>query len=307
MGTAQESSMINWTAGRVLGLTGLAAAAAMVVATGATSIPADAAFAQGSVPRFKHVVVVVMENKNYDAIIGRSDEAPYINHLADTGAVFSNSFGITHPSQPNYLALFSGSTQGVTNDNCPQNFTNIRNLGAELIRAKLSFTGYAESMPSQGYKGCGSELSLGYTRAHNPWADFSNVPAASNLPFKKFPTNFTQLPTVSFVIPNLCHDMHSCSRDSGDSWIKNNLGSYAKWATGHNSLLILTWDEDGTILGLGGDNNKIPTIFYGAHVQQGTYGEHTTHYNVLRTIEDMFGVSHAGASSKASPITDVWK
>jgi len=107
--------MSNWTAGRPRGLTpltGLAAVAATLVTTGATLMPAGAAFAQGSVPRFKHVVVVVMENKNYGAIIGRSDEAPYINHLADTGALFSNSFGITHPSQPNYLALFSGRTLG---------------------------------------------------------------------------------------------------------------------------------------------------------------------------------------------------
>jgi hypothetical protein len=298
--------MSNRTVRRVLGLTGMAAATGLA-ATAATLMPAGSAVAQSTVPKFGHVVVVVMENKNYDAIIGRPDEAPYINQLADHGAVFSNSFAVTHPSQPNYLALFSGSAQGVTNDNCPQNFTKIRNLGAELIRANDSFAGYAESMPSQGYKGCGSELSLGYTRAHNPWSDFDNVPAADNLPFKRFPTDFTTLPTVSFVIPNLCHDMHSCSRDSGDSWIKNNLGSYAKWASGHNSLLIITWDEDGTILGLGGDKNKVATIFYGARVSQGTYSEHITHYTVLRTIEDMYGLAHAGASSKASPITDVWK
>src|SRR5262245_35839774 len=292
---------------RVRGLTGMAAAAAALMATAARLVPAGTAYAKATVPKFGHVVVVVMENKNYGAIIGRPDEAPYINQLAGRGALFSNSFALTHPSQPNYLALFSGSTQGVTDDKCPYNFTKIRNLGAELIRANLSFTGYAESMPSQGYKGCGSELSLGYIRTHNPWVDFDNVPAASNLPFKKFPTDFTMLPTVSFVIPNLCHDMHSCSRDTGDAWIKNNLGNYARWASGHNSLLIITWDEDGTILGLGGDKNKVPTIFYGAHVSPGTYSERITHYTVLRTIEDMFGLTHAGARSKATPITDVWK
>jgi phosphatidylinositol-3-phosphatase len=299
--------MSNRTVGRVLRLAGVTAAAAGLVAAAATLIPAGTAFARGIVHKFGHVVVVVMENKNYNAIIGRRDEAPYINQLADHGAVFSNSFAVTHPSQPNYLALFSGSTQGVTDDKCPYNFTKIRNLGAELIRAGLSFAGYSESMPSQGYKGCGTELSLGYVRSHNPWVDFDNVPAASNLPFKKFPTDFSKLPRVSFVIPNLCHDMHSCSRDSGDAWIKNNLGGYARWASGHNSLFILTWDEDGTIFGLGGDKNKVPTIFCGAHVSPGTYSEHITHYGVLRTIEDMYGLPHAGASSKATPITDVWK
>jgi hypothetical protein len=173
--------------------------------------------------------------------------------------------------------------------------------------AFLTWTpGYSESMPSAGYTGCGTYFSLGYVRAHNPWVDFSNVLAASNLTFASFPANYSQLPTVSFVIPNLCNDMHYCSRDTGDSWIKQHLGGYASWARSNNSLLIITWDEDGTILGLGGDNNRVPTIFYGAHVRPGVYSEHTSHYGILRTVEDMYGLPHAGASASAAPITDVW-
>src|SRR5215467_130100 len=265
--------------------------------------PASAAAA---VPRFSHVVIVVMENKDYGDIIGRPDEAPYLNSLASGGAVFSQSYAVAHPSQPNYLALFSGSTQGVTGDDCPHNFSGVPNLGAELIGARLSFAGYSESMPSAGYTGCGSYLSLGYVRTHNPWVDFSNVPAASNRTFASFPANFGLLPTVSFVIPNLCHDMHYCSRDTGDSWIRQRLGGYASWARSHNSLLIVTWDEDGSVFGLGGDGNKMPTIFYGARVRPGVYGERTGHYEVLRTVEDSYGLPHAGASASASPITDVW-
>jgi acid phosphatase len=281
--------------------------AAMVGLTVAAALQAGgAALAAGSVPRFAHVVIVVMENKNYSDIIGRPDEAPYLNSLASHGAVFSNSYAVAHPSQPNYLALFSGSTQGVTSNNCPRNFSKVPNLGAELIGAKLSFAGYSESMPSNGYTGCGSGLSLGYTRSHNPWVDFSNVPAASNLTFASFPATYSLLPTVSFVVPNLCHDMHYCSRDTGDSWIQHNLGGYASWARSHNSLLIVTWDEDASILGLFGDGNKIPTIFYGAHVRPGVYREHTGHYGILRTVEDMYGLPHAGASATAAPITDVW-
>jgi phosphatidylinositol-3-phosphatase len=265
------------------------------------------ALASSPVPRFSHVVIVVMENKNYSAIIGQPGEAPYINKLAAGGAVFSNSYAVAHPSQPNYLALFSGSTQGVTSDNCPQNFKNVPNLGAELIGSGLTFAGYSESMPSAGYTGCGSYLSLGYIRTHNPWADFSNVPVSSNLSFASFPANYSHLPTVSFVMPNLCHDMHYCSRDSGDHWIQANLGGYATWAQSHNSLLIITWDEDGTLLGLGGDGNKVPAIFYGAHVRPGTYTDRTSHYGILRTVEDMYGLAHAGASASAAPIINVWK
>jgi len=278
--------MIKIAVGRVLAMV----AAAAWVTTGAVLLVPGAASAAGTVPRFDHVVIVVMENKNYDAIIGRPNEAPYINKLAASGAVFSNSFAVSHPSQPNYLALFSGSTHGTTNDSCPHNYKKLPNLGAELISAGLSFTGYSESMPSAGYTGCGNQISLGYTRSHNPWVDFNNVPAASNLTFGSFPADYRTLPTVSFVIPNLCH-----------------LGGYASWVRSHNSLLIITWDEDGTTFGFGGDNNKVPTIFYGAHVRPGIYREKTNHYGILRTIEDMYGLAHAGASAHASPITDVWR
>jgi hypothetical protein len=101
--------------------------------------------------------------------------------------------------------------------------------------------------------------------------------------------------------------MHNCSRDTGDSWVQRNLGGYATWAQSHNSLLIITWDEDGTLFGVGGDNNKVPTIFYGAHLRRGTYTGRTSHYGILRTVEDMYGLAHAGASASAAPITNVWK
>jgi hypothetical protein len=285
----------------------LSTVAASLIAGALMSPVSTAAEAAATLPRFDHIVIVVMENKNFSAIIGRPDEAPYINKLAAGGAVFSNSFAVGHPSQPNYLALFSGSTQGVTSDHCPENFKKVPNLGSELIRADLSFAGYSESMPSAKDTRCGSELSLGYTRVHNPWVDFSNVPAARNKTFASFPSEYSRLPTVSFVIPNLCHDMHYCSRDSGDNWVRHHLSGYASWALTHNSLLIITWDEDGTILRHGGDNNKIPTIFYGDHVLPGTYGERTSHYGVLRTIEDMYKLPRAGRTIHAAPITDVWK
>jgi phosphatidylinositol-3-phosphatase len=303
--------MSSSTPGRVR----VSIAAAAALAAAALALPAATASAAGGVHRFDHVVIVIMENKNYNAIIGRPDEAPYINDtLARGGAVFSNSFAVTHPSQPNYLALFSGSKQGVTNDNCPKNFKNVPNLGAELIRAGLSFTGYSETMPSARYTGCDYPVPLiGYTRSHNPWVDFNNVPPASNQTFASFPKDakgYARLPTVSIVVPNECHDMHSCPRDNGDLWIKANLGLYASWARSHNSLLIVTWDEDGTRLEIpllgGGDGNKVSTIFYGAHVRTGTYGERVTHYSILRTLEDMYGLAHAGLSGSAKPVTDVW-
>jgi hypothetical protein len=253
--------------------------------------------AAASVPRPDHVVVVIEENHAYNSVIGNSG-APYINSLAGQGALFSNSFAITHPSEPNYLALFSGSTQGLTNDSCPHTYTGA-NLGQELVSAGLTFTGYSETMPSAGFTGCTSGT---YARKHNPWVNFSNVPSGSNQTFAAFPTNFATLPTLSIVVPNLRNDMHDGTVAQGDTWLRTNLDAYAQWAKTHNSLLVVTWDEDDSSA-----SNHIPTIFVGQHVLQGTYAERINHYNVLRTLEDAYGLPRAGASSSATPITDVWK
>jgi hypothetical protein len=243
-----------------------------------------------------HVVVVMMENHSYSDVIG-SSAAPYLNSLAGQGASFDHSFALTHPSQPNYLALFSGSTQGVTDDSCPHTFSG-DNLGQELIAVGDTFAGYSESMPSDGYTGC---TSGDYARKHSPWINFSNVPAASNLTYTGLPGDYTKLPTVSFVIPNLQDDMHDGTVQQGDTWLQDNIDAYAQWAKTHNSLVIVTWDEDDN-----SQNNQIPTIFVGAGITPGTYSESINHYSVLRTLEDLYGLPPVGASATATPITDIW-
>ncbi|MEV6932697.1 alkaline phosphatase family protein [Dactylosporangium sp. NPDC051485] len=275
----------------------LALATTALVATGVTAA-ASQAQAATSVPRFDHIVLVMFENHAYSQING-SSSAPYFNSLAGQGAKFTKSYAITHPSQPNYIALFSGSTQGVTNDDCPKNFTGT-NLQSQLVGAGLTFNGYSESMPSNGYTGCSSGT---YQRKHNSWVDFSSVPAASNLTFASFPSssNYASLPTVAFVTPNMCNDMHDCSVATGDTWLKNNLDAYAQWAKTHNSLLIVTFDEDNRLA-----LNQIFTVFVGAHVTTGTYTEQINHYNVLRTIEGAYGLSGINNAASLSPITDVW-
>ncbi|WP_433617713.1 alkaline phosphatase family protein [Dactylosporangium sp. CA-139114] len=274
-----------------------ALATTALVAGGLTAAASTAQAATG-VPRFDHIVLVMFENHAYSQISG-AGSAPYFNSLASQGAKFTKSYAITHPSQPNYIALFSGSTQGVTSDDCPKNFTGT-NLQSQLSGAGLSFKGYSESMPSNGYTGCSSG---NYQRKHNAWVDFSSVPAASNLTYASFPSssNYASLPTVAFVSPNMCNDMHDCSVGTGDTWLKNNLDAYAQWAKTHNSLLIVTFDEDNRLA-----LNQIFTVFAGAHVQAGSYAEKINHYNVLRTIEGAYGLPGIGGAASLSPITDVW-
>jgi acid phosphatase len=268
-----------------------AVVASAVAVTG--SVPA--AQAAASVPVFDHIVLVMFENHAYSQISG-SSSAPTFNSLAAQGAKFTQGYGVTHPSQPNYAAVFSGSTQGLTSDSCPHTFTG-NNLGNQLIGAGKTFKGYSESMPSDGYTGCSSGQ---YQRKHNGWVNFSNVPASSNLRYSAFPSssNYAGLPTVSFVTPNMCNDMHDCSVGTGDTWLKNNLTAYAAWAKTHNSLLIITFDEDN-----GGSSNHIFTAFVGAHTQVGSFSTQINHYNVLSTIESSYGLAHLNS---AAAITTVW-
>ncbi|MGW8760975.1 alkaline phosphatase family protein [Streptomyces sp. NPDC055815] len=252
-----------------------------------------------TVPTPDHVVVVVFENHAYSQIIG-SSSAPYINSLKAGGANLTQSYAETHPSQPNYFAMFSGSTQGITNDSCyTPGFSSAPNLASELIAAGKTWKSYNETLPSQGSTTCSSGK---YARKHNPWFGFSNVPTSSAYTMAQFPTDYSTLPQVSFVVPNLCNDMHDCSVGTGDTWLKNNLGAYATWAKTHNSLLVVTFDEDNRFAG-----NRIATVLYGQQVVPGSTSSTTyNHYNLLRTIEDMYGTAHAGQAANAAPITGIW-
>lgn len=281
-----------WLLMLLLGFAGCA------IPTGSTSTPGGAS---RPLPHYDHIVIVVEENHSYADITSTAD-APYLASLARQGAVFTDAHGVTHPSQPNYLALFAGSTFGIASDACPQQLAG-PNLASELIAHGMSFTGYSESMPAAGYIGCYDDAADQlYARKHNPWVNFADVPAASNQPFTSFPADFSQLPSVAFVVPNQLHDMHSGSIAAADAWLRQHMDAYAQWALTHNSLLIVTWDEDD-----GSDANHIPTLFVGPHVQPGKYAETINHFDVLRTIEALEGVSFTNEAAHATTITDVWQ
>ena len=273
-----------------------AAVVGVLVANGVHTTEEQVKPAATSVPAYSHIVVVVEENHSYDDIIG-SSSAPYINSLATGGALLTSSYGVTHPSEPNYMALFSGGQQGVTSDACPVT-SSAANLGSQLIAAGKTFTGYSEDLPSAGSTACTSGK---YARKHSPWVNFSNLSTSVNQPFTAFPSDYSTLPTVSFVIPNLNNDMHDGSVATGDTWLKSKISAYATWAKSNNSLLIVTWDEDDY-----SENNKIPTIFYGAGVKTGTYSENINHYNLLATLESAYGLSKLGSAASKTVITDVF-
>jgi len=282
-------------------------------------------------PAPDHVVIVIFENHGYEQIMANS-AAPYLNSLVSdsAAALFTQSYALTHPSQPNYLMLFSGSDQGVTSDDVPGNlpFTS-PNLGAGLLQTGRTFAGYSEDLPSIGFDG---KSSGGYARKHNPWVNWqgaktNGIPNTSNLPLSSFQSNYDLLPTVAFVIPNLDHDMHNgCDPErikKADGWLKDHLDGYVQWARSNNSLLIITFDEgnrrEGNFInrifsffrdknaGEGKENNHIFTLFVGAMVRHGSYNQQIDHYRLLRTMEEMYGLPYAGNSATSPAICNVWK
>lgn len=280
--------MMRTFAGALLGVASLIAL--RFSAAGAVAAPE-------ALPRPAHVVIVMEENKSGWQIDGDKN-APYLNELLRGGAYFTNSHGVTHPSLPNYLALFAGVTN-TNRDRCPAvGFSrNAPNLATELSAAGLSFASYAENLPGAGSDACWAG---DYARKHAPWTEFDNVPRSEELPFSAFPS-FERLPTIAFVIPNVQHDMHSGSIAEGDAWLSRHLGPLVAWAGSHDTLLIVSWDEGNDL------ENTIPTIFAGPMVRQGRYAESIDHYRVLRTLEDMYGLPHAGRSGDVAPISDCWR
>lgn len=280
-------------------------AALCLLAASALPLAARAA----KLPRPDHVVIVVEENKSYAQIIARSvlmqPAAPYINALAGRGALFTNSYALVHPSQPNYLALFSGSTHGARDDRCPLELSG-PNLAESLLGRGLSFATYSESMPARGFRGCFSRDRL-YARKHNPAANWSRLPPAMNLRFADFPRDYAGLPTIALVIPNQIDDMHAGRNAEqairrGDAWLKANIDRFVRWAMSHNSLFILTWDEDDSSSG-----NRIATLFVGPMVRPGRYAARIDHYSVLRTLTEMYGLPPLGKAAGSAPVTQVWK
>jgi len=250
-------------------------------------------------PRPDHVVVVIMENRGYSQIMDMRNGNSYIHALAKRGMLFTQSHGVTHPSQPNYLALFSGATQGITSNACPNTF-NTDSLASTLLDAGLSFVIYSESLPATGDLSC---IFGAYQRKHNPLSNWqgTRLPAGLNQRFADFPQDFSRLPTVSFVIPDQNHDMHDGSFSAADDWLKTRIAPYVDWAFKHNSLLILTWDEDDF-----NEGNRVVTILAGPMAKAGQSDQRIDHYNVLRTLLDFYGLPAPGAARDAEVIKGIW-
>ncbi len=278
-------------------------------ATPATSTAATSSAAVTATPRArgsaaigaKHIWIVVLENRSYDQVIG-NPHAPFLNGLAADFGLATDYNGVAHPSEPNYIALVSGSTQGVTDD-------GVHDIGArtvfdQLEQARLTWAVYAENVPSGCFTGAtahdGPDGSGTYVRKHNPAISFTAIsgdPARCShiTDLSHFDPGAADL---SLVIPNLCHDMHDCSTAQGDAWLRGFVPRITgSPAFADNGLLVVVFDEAD------GGGNHIAMLFAGPTVAAGTrVTQRADHYSLLRTVQEAYGLPCLAQSCHAAPI-----
>jgi phospholipase C len=268
------------------------------------------------VPNFKHIFVVVLENKEYDQVVGQ-DQTPYFNSLAQHYGLASNYYGIRHPSLPNYLALTGGSTFNIKSD-CIDCFVAQPNIVDQLEAAGKSWKAYIESMPSACFLGDAPPL---YKQKHNPFVYYNDIRTNPErcqqvVPFTEFAKDLANnaLPNYVWITPNLCNDSHDCPTSSSDRWL-------ATWVP--QILESPAWQDDGALF-ITYDEGDAKQLFPGSCCREGNGGHIATlvisplgepgyrspvaydHYSLLRTIENAWQLPELGAAacSCAPPMAD---
>jgi hypothetical protein len=249
---------------------------------------------------YQHVVWLVMENHSYAQIIGNTVSAPYINRLAQTYGLATQMYAESHPSLPNYIAMTSGSTQGISDDSGPGSHPlNVANI---FTQTGLSGRSLEESMPAN----CDKSDSGNYAVRHNPAVYYTNYTqcGTQNVPLGATPDLSA---AFTFITPNLCHDMHSnsCTGSSdvilqGDQWLQTfvpALLATPQYLAG-NTVIFITWDEDNSCSGC---NNHIPTIVISPTTNAIQSTTSFNHYSLLRTTEELLGItSYLGNAASAT-------
>jgi len=275
--------------------------AATPAATPTASTSPIAAVTPGpALPRLAHIFVILMENESGSQIVG-SSQAPFLNRLADRYSLATDYSALFHPSLPNYIALTSGSNQGITDDRSPPSAgyaVAATDLADRIEAAGLTWKAYAESMPSPGY----AENTPLYATRHVPFLYYKDIlddPARLRshvVPFSDLAADLRSpatTPDFAFITPNMRDDMHDAPVAVGDAWLAREvpriLGSPA--FTRERSLLVVTWDEGSAT------DNHVATILAGSGARPHFRSARPyDHYSLLHTIEADWGLAPLSAN-----------
>ena len=260
------------------------------------------ASAFAAVPQANPVVVIVLENHSYSSVIGNSS-MPYLNSLANTYGLATQSYANAHPSIGNYFMLTTGQII-TTNDSFTGTITN-DNIVRHFLTKGVTWKSYAEGLPYAGYTGGNTGT---YVKRHNPFAYFSDVANSSLkyniVPFSQFAGDVAnnRLPEFSFIAPDICDDAHNCALGTADSWLKSKIAPLlASSAFKQNGLLVITFDESFTTDTAHGGGH-IATIVISPKAKKAyKSGNLYQHQSVLKTVMKSLGLTtYPGAAATAS-------
>jgi phosphatidylinositol-3-phosphatase len=288
-----------------------------------TAVPSETATATPAppalVPAFEHIVIVVLENKEFGVIYG-SAKMPYFNQLVRSYTLLTQHYAVAHPSLPNYLALIGGDTFGITFD-CTSCFVDAQTLPDQIEASGRTWKTYQEDMPSACFPG---PEAGDYAIKHNPFVYFKPIRldaarcARSVVPFTQLAPDLAAgaLPNFSFITPNLCNDAHDCDIRVADDWLKGLMVKLlpALDADGQPYLVIITWDEgqgDHSCCGLPRSaGGRVATLLVSPQAKAAFLDDTPyTHYSILKTIEEAWGLEFLGRAADAENVLIVapWK
>src|SRR6202790_2890427 len=257
------SRRIHMKSQRRLGLSGITAAFLLLIFVSLTPSPLAAKDDRSRSKNFEHVFIIMMENTGFNALMGNPN-APFINAAAAKYGLANNYYGVTHPSQPNYIAATSGSTNGVADDN--DTTIDVPNIVDQLEANRKNWKAYMQSYSlcvTPLDHSCGNQL---YERKHNPFISYKDVqsnPArvANIVDFSQLATDLANntVPNYVWISPDQCHDMHGRGAtpadpcdfsqiqpliSTGDTFLLNTVNAImsSKAWTG-NSVIFIPWDE----------------------------------------------------------------
>jgi phosphatidylinositol-3-phosphatase len=279
---------------------------------GAATAPTLCGTRSGVAPRtYKHVIVVVEENKSLSDVIGGAGSAtrraaPYLNHLATVCGLATNYHSATHPSHPNYMALTGGVATTATSVNAPNILQQVKAHGGR-------WGVYQGSMPSN----CARRASFPYKPQHNPGVAYTGVAADcprwdKNLDGLRHDIAGPGLPNYTFIAPDQCKDMEiPCTSGSnaittGDNWLRTwipKLLNTPGYRSGRTAIFI-TFDEGSH--GGGGSYGEdcqaaanrgdischVATVLLSPWISKGKRSSaYFSHYSLLQTTERMLGIT----------------
>jgi hypothetical protein len=284
-----QSQLLGGTLVVIVALLGIVITSSSAQA-GTSKISPDAPCGTNVTPHYKHVVWILLENVGY-SVVG-SSSAPYLNSLANACGLATNDRAVAHPSLPNYIALTSGSTQGITDDAEPS--AHALSTPSLFSQLKGNWRSLVESMPSV----CDHVTSGLYAARHNPAVYFTNLGSACQR--NDVPLTYPLQLQAGFtlIVPNICDDMHSCSVATGDAWLRRFVPKIlaSSYYQQGSLALFITFDENDEQ-----SSNRVPVIVVAPSVPSHSDSALAfTHYSLLRTTENLLNVPTLGAASHAT-------